>query len=559
MTAQKTSLASTMRIDIAPDGSAVSGDSQSIPLAGASGEACELFGSPDFRELLHHVYDAALITTPTGQIVRSNPRASQFFRYSEETLAGFHVCDLISGAGSDLLETICGTLENQQFILIEAHCYRADSTLFPAEIAVNALHVSGGDYMCFFVRDISHRRAQEEELRTGNTALQNAECVIGVCGLDGTVTYQNPALPKLLATHDQVDTLLWEHLADPSLASQITAELLNRHPWSGQLRLMRSDAHQITVQATFAPNINTDGEITGMVFSFVDVSTQKQAQEELLHQSTLIREDMQLAQEFQQAMLRQTHPRFPPSVDVDESAICFGQLYLPSSAVGGDFVDVLQLADDRAGIFIADVMGHGVRSALIVATVRGLVEEVATQTHDAGQFLTLLNRDLSAIFEKSGQTAFVTALFATIDLRTGRVEMASAGHPRPIRVSRSRKAIEKISFQNEQIRGPALGLIPDIEYAIDTLQLDLDDVLLLYTDGLSEAENKDGTPFNSPRVQAALEPYIDSSPGEMLDKLVDAACLFCGSDTFEDDVCLVAAHLRRLITDEELPRPPAQG
>jgi PAS domain S-box-containing protein len=552
MTGQRTSLASTMRIDIAPDGSAITGDSQTIPVEGHVGEACELIGSPDFRELLHHVYDAALITTMAGQIIRSNPRASQFFRYPEETLTGFHICDLISGASSDLVETICTTLENQRFILIEAHCYRADSSLFPAEIAVNALHISDGNYMCFFVRDISHRRAQEEELRTGNNALQNAECVIGVCDLDGTVSYQNPALPKLLATQDQVDTLLWEHLADPSQAGEISAELLNRHPWSGELKLMRSDAQLITVQATFAPNINSDGDITGMVFSFVDVTTQKQAQEELLRQSTLIREDLQLAQEFQQAMLRQAIPSFPPSADIDESAICFGQLYLPSSAVGGDFVEVLQLADDKAGIFIADVMGHGVRSALIVATVRGLVEEIAPRANDPGDFLTQLNADLSAIFEKSGQTAFVTALFATIDLRTGCTQLASAGHPRPIRVSRSRKVVEKIDFQNEAIRGPALGLIPDIDYAIDTLQLDPDDVLLLYTDGLSEAENPNGTPFNSPRMQAALEPYIDASPGDMLDKLVDAGCLFCQSDSFTDDVCLVAAHLKRLIRDDEL-------
>ncbi|RYD44205.1 MAG: PAS domain S-box protein, partial [Verrucomicrobiaceae bacterium] len=140
-------------------------------------------------------------------------------------------------------------------------------------------------------------------------------------------------------------------------------------------------------------------------------------------------EELLLAREIQQALAGEG---FPTATATDRSHVSFGARYIPISGLAGDFFEVMKMNDDCYGVLICDVMGHGVRSALIVAMLRGLLEKQRAQAQEPGLFLQGLNDGLAAILERAGTTMFATAFFGVVDLSTQTFRYACAGHPGPI-------------------------------------------------------------------------------------------------------------------------------
>jgi PAS domain S-box-containing protein len=545
-------LSSTMRIDIAPDptrGDAGAGGAPNAPVKGVRAQ-CPLVGSADFRELLANVYDAALITDPTGRIHSANERAVRFFGHDLDALCLLNVVDIVSGADALLLPSICEHLENERFVLIQAYCIRANDAVFPAEISVNRLRLLDSAYLSFFIRDTTLRKEAEDRLRTGAAAIHNSGSAIAIADVHGCLQYCNPALPRLLGMTDAAalpGTDIWTFLSDASPGAGIMASLAEAAAWAGELELRRGDGSTVAVQASAAPNVNADGEVTGMVLSFLDISDQKRALAALRERNLQIEEDLQLAREFQQAFMRMRYPVFPdPSTPPEESAVRFAAAYRSSGAVGGDFYDILPLSKTRVGIFISDVMGHGVRSALVVATVRGIIKELICLGDDPGTFLTAVNRDLHALATQGGQVAFVTAAYAVLDLTTGAVQYGLAGHPAPFWLQRTSGTLARLA-STAATHGPALGLFSDAVYSDQTLTIAPGDTLLLYTDGLAEAEDEDEVPYEAARMRACIEAHAAGAPQQLVDALLADVAAFTGQRRLVDDVCIVAAELAHLL------------
>lgn len=554
-----------MRIDITPDLKRAEESARATPppvVKGVRAHAqCPLLGSSDFRELLTNIYDATLITDVSGRICGANERAVGFLEYALHDLCRLSVVDVVSGADPLLLPTICESLQNERFVLIQAYCLRSNGTAFPAEISVNRLHLSGADYLSFFIRDTTLRKEAEDRLRTGSAAIENSGSAIAVADLEGFLQYCNPALRRLLGCRDAEDILetnIWETVTDASMVAGISASIANSAAWAGEMEMRRRDGTTIAVQASAAANVNADGDVTGMVLSFIDTSDQKRVHAELRERNIQMEEDLQLAREFQQAFLRKQYPVFPSSAPTPEqSAIQFASAYRPSGAVGGDFYDVLPISNTRVGIFISDVMGHGVRSALVVATVRGLIEELICLGDDPSGFLTAISRDLHALVTQVGQVAFVTAAYVVVDLATGTARFATAGHPAPYWLRRHAGTIARLEA-TQAARGPALGIFPDTEYAHQEVQLARGDALLLYTDGLAEAEDTNGVSYETARMRACIEANATCPAKEMVDRLMEDVDAFTGRRRLIDDLCIVCAEITRLLP-AETPRTPSSA
>ncbi len=544
-------LSSTMRIDIVPDDvPAVHAPLEESIAAITTGPTCPVVGGAEFRELLAHLYDACIIVALDGRVVSANERATQFFQYDLQTFFDLTIYNLISGlAESDFLEIDNG-LGNEKFVLLQAFCPRSDGSLFPAEIAINKLHLNNEQYFCYFVRDRTLQREQEEQMRTGTIALRNAGSAIGVIDADGSIVYANPAMESLLgdgAGLSLEEICLWNHFQNHAQVDRILAEVLEGRRWSDDVTLNTLGGDTVTARASVAPNFGADGEaFSGMIISLNDITEQMWTQLELAKRASQMEEDLELAREFQQAFMRRQYPTLPPDTDEADSAVRFGHLSQPSGSVGGDFFTLVPISTTKVGVFISDVMGHGVRSALIVATARGLVEELRDVAHDPAAFLTAFNRDLSAILKQTGQTAFVTAIYAVIDLEAAVMLSANAGHPRPISLHRTTQQVEKLQIA-PGLRGPALGLFDDYQYEVDSRPISAGDTFFLYTDGLSEAENAEGEPFDSPRIEAVIRDHQDQPLAAMLNEIVRHCQDFCGTEDFDDDICMVAVEVARLL------------
>jgi phosphoserine phosphatase RsbU/P len=220
----------------------------------------------------------------------------------------------------------------------------------------------------------------------------------------------------------------------------------------------------------------------------------------------------------------------------------FCHRYLPATLMGGDFFHIARLSDDTAAICICDVMGHGVRAALITAMMRALIETHSAEAVDPGRLLTQLNSEFTGILKQTGTLVFVTVLYCVIDVKVGNARFARAGHPPPLHVRRSSGEVETIPLGGDSA-GPAVGIIPNAQFKTTETQLAPGDFLLFFTDGIIEVDASDGRQFGIEGLQETVRSNLNESTESLLDNIVSDVYKFGDSTVLADDACLVAAEL----------------
>ncbi|MFA4944691.1 MAG: SpoIIE family protein phosphatase [Lentisphaeria bacterium] len=268
--------------------------------------------------------------------------------------------------------------------------------------------------------------------------------------------------------------------------------------------------------------------------------------------------DLKLARETQLALIPRHFPVIPPTAAPGQGALHFARFYRPCLTVSGDFFSVFPASPTAAGLLICDVMGHGMRSALVTAILRGLLEELKPAAHDPGELLTRLNRAYMAILHQPDQLIFVTALYCLVDSARGTLAAATAGHPAPRLIHNGGGGeVTPVTFAQPQA-GPALGLDEEATYAACQLPLHPGDKLLLYTDGITELTNAANEEFGVERLDATLRAGATLPVGELLARIFQAAEAFRGGKEYEDDICLLGVELAKA-TAAAPPPPPAPG
>ncbi len=265
----------------------------------------------------------------------------------------------------------------------------------------------------------------------------------------------------------------------------------------------------------------------------------RELEAEVAAKTSVIREDLEMARQFQQALLPSHYPVVPPEPVTNPLRLAFAHFYQPASTVGGDYFDIIELDDNRAGILIADVMGHGARSALITAILRALVRNLSAEVSAPGEFLRELNRHFHDVIDRSGQTLFVTAFLLVLDTRQGKASWAVAGHPAPLRVRRGSGKPPQPLWTESQ-KQPALGLVPDFPFRSHELPLAPGDVFFLHTDGVFEAENPEGEPFGLDRLIMSFDQALDGPIAAMPAQIVRDVVAFQRRNQCDDDICVVA-------------------
>lgn len=316
-------------------------------------------------------------------------------------------------------------------------------------------------------------------------------------------------------------------------------------PMTGQLEreTWRQGGETFVVTSKF-PWRDKGGKIKGTFGVSSDVTSlvlaQRQATElanELQQKNIAYEEEVKLAHEIQQALSTNS---YPPAISDNGNQILFGSRYLPISGLAGDFYEIIKLKNNRYGIFICDVMGHGVRAALIVAMLRGLLANQTDDKHNASKFLGKLNIGLTSILKRANVTMFATAFYGVIDLNEMTMTYACAGHPGPILVGNN---ICKQICTDRSGKGPALGLINHASYPDNTLNLADFKRMLLFTDGVLEAENKDGDQFMDQRLLEIASKQSDLEIDSWLESIIETVLDFSDSHHFDDDVCLLGLQI----------------
>jgi sigma-B regulation protein RsbU (phosphoserine phosphatase) len=308
-------------------------------------------------------------------------------------------------------------------------------------------------------------------------------------------------------------------------------------------REVREDGKVTWVLTSKFPWFDRTGQVKGTFGVSSDVTelvTARQAATDLAAELQIrnqaYEEELQLAREIQHALAGSSFPE----VSTERAALRFGARYLPISGLAGDFFEVLRISDDAVGMLICDVMGHGVRSALIVAMLRGLLEKQRRSADDPSAFLRGLNNGLHSILDRAGATMFATAFYAVLDLNEGVLRYASAGHPGGIATGPA--GVQQLASGKKQ-KGPGLGLIAKAEYPAGEIPLEGVKRVLLFTDGILEAENPDGEPFLEKRLMETAGGCNGETLEQMLDLVLNRVLQYSDSHHFDDDVCLLGVEV----------------
>ena len=239
-----------------------------------------------------------------------------------------------------------------------------------------------------------------------------------------------------------------------------------------------------------------------------------------------IDKELAIAREIQTSILPGGSPEI---IDLQITAA-----YHPMTAVAGDFYEFVPVDPYRVGVLIADVSGHGVPAALIAAMLKVAVKSVVVSAHDPPEVLSRLNQT----FFGQARDQFVTAAYLFIDMEKHKALYSAAGHP-PMLLSRAGR-LERI-----ESNGLVLGVMPDPAYPLREIPIIPGDRLLLYTDGLIEAENAKGQAFGDTRLEEIVLSDKSRCASELTDKLFNEIQAWRPmSVAQQDDITLIIIDVR---------------
>lgn len=341
------------------------------------------------------------------------------------------------------------------------------------------------------------------------------------------VDYQMPAMTGL-------DALAQIHALDKSLPVIMLTGMGNEDV---AVEAMKRGAHDYLKKDALT--------LPALECAVISALERKRLEDELATRRRALEQDLRMARELQQAFLPQSFPHFAPQQPPDTTGLRFHHHYTPTLAVGGDFFDVLPIDEHSVGVFVSDVAGHGMQAAMVTAVLRTLIEELKDEAGDVDHFLQHVNGGLNRILRQLSAPVFATAFYVKLDAQERRLSFANAGHPPQIHLRR--KAGEVARLYDPSKIGPVLGTMEEAVFPAHGAQLDAEDVLLLFTDGIVNVPNPDGEAFGMNRLENAARQVLNAPPAQIVDHIVKTAGQHAGAAVFPDDVCLIAVEASSLL------------
>ncbi len=325
---------------------------------------------------------------------------------------------------------------------------------------------------------------------------------------------------KYLLIDDVAGDRRTRHLrkSDIKVASLVSVPLLSHGEIIGILHATKDmeygfDQDDVDVLTTFADNVTIAIENSRLISESLERERLKQ--------------EIMLAQQMQKKLLPEKLPQFP--------SLQLAASWEPSMEVGGDYYDYVNLENNKVGLVVADVAGKGVSAAFYMAEVKGIFQSLSKLCSSPKELLIRANETLIGSLERR---AFISLLYAIIDMSKGTLELARAGHCPMVYVSGKKQ---------ELIRPNGLGLgLTNGEVFRDstdemTIQLIEGDICVFYTDGITESRNVDGEEYGYERLLEVVSSNRHQTADSIMTTLLQEVKKHTGNLLYGDDVTLLVA------------------
>lgn len=297
--------------------------------------------------------------------------------------------------------------------------------------------------------------------------------------------------------------------------TEVEVLVLDRHLFWNRLMTITGVAHNLLV--ALAQRMRRSNEI---------LLDRQRRQLEFEH----LQQELDVARQLQLGMLPLDRPLFPDREDID----IFGMIE-PAAKIGGDLFDAFFISEHRLFFCIGDVSGHGIPAAMFMARVVSLMRLAAIGTAFPSEILAQLNEQLCA---GNDANMFVSLFCGFVNTATGSLIYSNAGHPAPV-LCRS-----GVSSRLPIPKGAIVGLMAELRYTDSETTLLPGDILLSFTDGVTEAQSPDGEEFSEDRLAGLVSRYAQLSLERLTGSIREHVSAYTASETLADDCTLLA--IRRL-------------
>jgi len=263
---------------------------------------------------------------------------------------------------------------------------------------------------------------------------------------------------------------------------------------------------------------------------FAAISINKYEMHVHLMEERLIKEKMEKEMQIARSIQR----KFLPENSIAIKGLDLAYINISSSAVGGDYFDIITLDDHETVFTINDVSGHGVPASLLMSIFSANFKYRIARDRDI--LATIRHLD-NLIAETTDEGQFVTSFTCTLDTQTMKLSYINAGHHYPI-IFRKRSIVELSEGET------VLGIMADIPRAIETVQVEKNDLILLYTDGIIEAEDKKGTQYSRDRLLDFFFMRSQLNVEEIKEQLIRELKNYVQKDYFDDDVTFIILRIK---------------
>ena len=377
------------------------------------------------------------------------------------------------------------------------------------------------------ISDITQRKRAEESLRLQSAALEAAANAIVITDNEGRVIWVNQAFTQMTgyAPEEALNrdlSFLKSGVHDLRFYLDLWQTITAGEVWHGEMTNQRKDGSQYTEEQTITPVTDETGQIKHFICIKQDVTERKLAERALLENASFLKE-MEIAKQIQLSLLPPAPPTLP-GID------CAGRC-VPATHIGGDYYDIF-VHGDRLNMVMADVSGHSVGAALIMVETRSVLRAQLESLQNPAEVVSALNELLHE--DLSRAELFITMTYLSYQTTTGRLSYTNAGHPPSLLY---RPGSE--TFLELDAEGLILGVHKGVTFEEPSLQIESGDLLLLYTDGIIEAEGAAGELFGTRRLRELLAREHRKPAAGVIAAVLDAVRAFSGCSSFKDDISML--------------------
>jgi PAS domain S-box-containing protein len=370
-------------------------------------------------------------------------------------------------------------------------------------------------------RDITKRKKAEERLEQLSNAVEQTADAVVITDRAGTIEYVNPAFEAVtgFSSEEAVGrnpNILKSGLQRPEFYRELWETILRGDTFRGTTVNRKKNGEHYHAEQTITPMRNGDGEITHFVSVFKDMTERRKIQE---HEIEL---------EVASIVQRRLFPEGPPNIPgYDMAGVVF-----PAEATSGDYYDFVPMADGALAIVVADVTGHGLGPALVMAETRAYLRSLAQRTSDLVEVTSTINNFLVADLD---DRFFVTMLLTRLDPDSGRLSYVNAGHPCGYVLDGEGAVTAKMDSTCMPV-----GLFQEqwrcVEHEVKIRQ---GEIAVFVTDGVIESGTPYGAEFGFERLLEVVKEYRHRPAQEIIDRVYAAIQDFTQRETQLDDVTIV--------------------